>query len=302
MNLSKAQNNSMRKILQIFEPILNRIIDSKLSPNEISLLGLNKSIHGLNKIFNSKNISVKFYGFYLFSFGEFLDLLDGIRARSQGKARSVKGKEKTHQKLYISPLTLNTLNGQLLDGFCDRVKEFYYFYKKTNFNKQFGISCILPSIARAANELLNQTVSEKDEKGGSMLDRTRLIFISLFFYILGFTKKSLQIDQIIYERNLATFSNRINKINFEKLEKYPPAGGEKDLNEFQKKALIRLKFYLKLYKEEQLVCHSEQGEEFQFIKKLDQLKILKSVNLKNEEKLFSLFNNFFPINKCYHSQ
>ncbi len=281
-HLSKAQNNPMRKIILFLEPMLNKIIDSKLSPNDISLLGLNKTTRGLDLIYASKNKFKQFYGLYLFLFGNFIDLLDGIRARSENKNKKLKNNS-----------NYNNLDGQIVDVFCDRFKEFYFFYKKPKpanilaNQPDHALSCILPSIARTANEILNQTVSEKDEKKGSMLDRIFLMFKSIYFYALGFSEISQKIDNKIYLNNLETFKNRIKKINYERLND----SHYKIINKFQKNALIRLKFLLKLYNVE-LEFYDKKIENklisFQ-INRLQSLPILAFINIKKEEKLFELF-------------
>ncbi|HYK08096.1 MAG TPA: HAD-IIB family hydrolase, partial [Candidatus Eisenbacteria bacterium] len=183
--LTIAQNNPSRKVIQSFEKLLDRIVDKNLSPNEVSFLGLQKLSRGLIFL-NKKNSSVvdKTKGLYHYSFGNLTDILDGIRARNSDKKEE---------------------NGQLVDGFADRVKEFMQLYVRgqkrlKNDNEQAlttflsCISCALPSIARAQVEISGKTVSERDEQGGSMIDRTKRLFLSLVFDTLGFVDQSYAKD------------------------------------------------------------------------------------------------------------
>jgi hypothetical protein len=138
---------------------------------------------------------------HLYISGNLTDIFDGIRARSYH-------------------INANQIPGQLVDVFCDRAKEFYQLEKRANRrdNEAYyqtllaAISCILPSLARAQAEANNIIVKEQDTKGGSMLARTRRLFLSLLFDTIGLKNLSYEIDKKIYKTNLSTFQNRLKQI------------------------------------------------------------------------------------------
>lgn len=231
---SPAQNNSLRKFVELFDPLLDRLTNQSLSANDISLLGIRQvtsSMHLLTSINPIKKIT----GIYLYSFGNLTDILDGIRARRKGK----------------------TPNGQLVDGFADRTKEFTQLYhrgesllhkdqKKSLQTFLTAISCALPSIARAQAEIQNIIVKERDNNGGSMIDRTKLLFASMFFQLINMPNKSFIVDSKIQQNNLATFKNRISAAPNFLLEKI-----QKDnLNSFQKEAFERWLLYVEIFQDE----------------------------------------------------
>jgi hypothetical protein len=71
-----------------------------------------------------------------------------------------------------------------------------------------ALSCFLPSIERAYAQTHGVILPERDPKGGSMIDRTRLLLVSLLYSIIGMDKKSTQIDLLIYQKNIDTFLSR----------------------------------------------------------------------------------------------
>lgn len=234
---SSAQNNKGRKVIQIFEGVLNNLVDKNLSPNEVSFLGLHKLARGLELLHKDQgNFVDKTKGFYHYSFGNLTDVLDGIRARRSNKREE---------------------NGQLVDGFSDRVKEFMQLFhrakKRIISDESFvvptllsAISCCLPSIARAQVEICNKTVNERDEKGGSMIDRTKRLFLSLLLETIGMDDQSFAKDREIFETNIATFQNRISqakKVDDKKIV-------IKKLSDFQKKALERWLLYIDVLQQE----------------------------------------------------
>jgi len=75
-----------------------------------------------------------------------------------------------------------------------------------------AISCCLPSIARAQVEISGKAVPERDEKGGSMIDRTRRLFTSLLFDTLGLDDYSEAKDKEIFNTNIATYTNRLSSL------------------------------------------------------------------------------------------
>lgn len=239
--LSPAQNNPLRKIVKSIEPFLDRMTDKNLSPNEISFLGLMKLSNGLEKIYR-KNASPfnKIKGWYNYSFGQLTDVLDGIRARRGNKKEE---------------------NGQLVDGFSDRAKEFMQLYvrsQKRLTTQSFlaCLSCALPSIARAQAEITGIAVAERDEKGGSMIDRTKNLFLSLAMDTIGFHQKSYSIDQEIYSSNINTFKHRLSAI--ERVSNRSPLFIAKQikqssLSDFQKKALERWLEYIDVLQQEDAI-------------------------------------------------
>ncbi|HEX7042342.1 MAG TPA: HAD family hydrolase [Patescibacteria group bacterium] len=236
-SLSPAQNNPIRQIVRKFEPLLDKLTDQNLTPNEVSFLGLTQLSKGLKSLYKSNSTPLqKIHGLYDFGFGNLTDVLDGIRARRQQEL-SVKPKEikknKTN-KLSPSPLTVNgnAIPGQLVDGFADRAKEFMQLFtrakkrfvtkpkqyknitiKQETFTLLAALSCALPSIARAQVEITGKTVAERDAKGGSMIDRTKKMFGSILLDTIGAHQKSQDIDKDIFDSNIATFKNRLTAIS-----------------------------------------------------------------------------------------
>lgn len=233
-SFSLAQNNPLRKIVQLFDPLLDKLTDADLTANDISLLGIKQVTKGAILI-DSPNPISKILGLYLYLFGNLADVLDGIRARRLGK----------------------TSDGQLVDGFADRAKEFFQLYNrgkkflKNNPEKAIqtlfaAISCALPSTARAQAEIQNIIVNERDSLGGSMIDRTKLLFASMFFELLNMPNKSFLIDKKMYQNNLATFKNRISVAPDFSLDNV----NKKKLNYFQRQALERWLMYIGIFQDE----------------------------------------------------
>lgn len=229
---SPSQNSTLRGIIRPFEGLVNRTVYPKLSANELSFKGLTMMIEGIDTIYLHPSQKIK--GFQYYALGTGMDLFDGIRARQS--------------------ITAET-DGQLIDVFCDRVKEFYQLYKRAQIrfdqqknNKAYttlltAISCILPSIARAQVELAGGFVAEKDEKGGSMFDRTKRLTQSLFYDAFGNGDKSYGIDKDIYDKNLATYQNRLRNIAVIPQKKQP-------MTQEQQKAKTRLALLQSIITEE----------------------------------------------------
>lgn len=226
------QNHPLRKVINIFEPLLDKIFDNKLTANEISALGFENIKKGLEEIQHGNKIK----GFYFYTIGNLSDIFDGIRARQKG----------------------STDNGQLIDIESDRNREFLQLKIRAEKRilkdpekglKTFltAISCILPSIARAQVEITGKTVLENDKNNGSILKRTGNLFLSLFFSTIERGYESYKIDCKIFENNISTYNNRrlliINKVYL----KTPEA---KNLNLFQEKALERFTFLIEILKKE----------------------------------------------------
>ncbi|HSW96701.1 MAG TPA: HAD-IIB family hydrolase [Candidatus Saccharimonadales bacterium] len=239
-HFSPAQNTPARLFLQPFESILDTIFDQNLTANEISFKGLEMVKGSIDALYSKsrKNPLTKLTIWKFYLLGNLTDIFDGIRAR---------------QTDTISE------EGQLVDVFCDRAKEFYQLYKRSEKriqqNPQHGyqtfltaISCILPSIARAEAETLGIIVAEQDAKGGSMLTRTRRLFFSFFFETLGLHQSSLNIDQKIYTANIATYKNRTSTVW--NTVKKPPIPDSKNQTNFQRKAQERLLLLIQLLQEE----------------------------------------------------
>lgn len=269
-NFSLAQNSKLRIIEKIFEPLLDRLLDKDLAPNDISFLGLNKIIQGIDEIERGNKI----IGLWHYTLGNLTDVLDGIRARRpNGKASIVKRKEFLKLKVKRYMQYSNDIPGQLVDGFCDRAREFYqiFYRNKKQLNNQTieqsvltATSCFLPSIARAKAESEGIIVKEKDEKGGSSIDRTKLLFLSLIYYILGNVKKSQEIDRKIYENNMATYQNRLSKVYTSqfmvhslKINKINSAMNNELTNHQQTNAFERFLLYVQLLQEANKIIKNE---------------------------------------------
>lgn len=191
------QNNPLRLYLSFFESGINLFYPSK-SPNELSFLGLNKVKQAVD-IGYKKDILSKFIAIILYASGVSLDLLDGIRARKNP--------------------SLVTEEGQLIDGYCDRMREIIPLRERATLRSSISLtamlttyftilSCLLPSIARAQVESTGKTVKEKDMRGGSSYNRAIRLIKSFTLDILGFKKLSQKTDEIIYYSNIATYRNR----------------------------------------------------------------------------------------------
>ncbi len=221
---SPAQNSPLRTIERYVESLLDIIVDPKLSANEVSLLGLKKMRKGA-QLLTSSQMSTRLHGLLLIGYASGIDVLDGIRARRRGK----------------SP------EGQLVDGYCDRAKEFTQLYMRKSF--EGALACFLPSIARAQNEIMNISVPEKDSAGGSMIDRTKLLMMAGFQEVIGNRKKAQELDQELYKRSLATFRNRLHYFQRNvdtPIEQIIEKIKIKELSEFQQQALERFLVYVEL--------------------------------------------------------
>lgn len=254
-SLSPAQNNAARKVVRIFESFLDRLVDQNLSPNEVSFLGLNKLSLGL-ALLNKPQGSLmdKTKGFYHYSFGNLTDILDGIRARRGNKREE---------------------NGQLVDGFSDRAKEFMQLFQRAKKRLKANdtttlstflacISCALPSIARAQVEISGRTVSERDEQGGSMIDRTKRLFLSLLFDNIGIPDQSIVVDLRILSTNLATYRHRLSQA-----KKFDEKRIDKDMSDFQKKALERFLLYVDVLQQEHMLIKHALSKHPQLLKEYE---------------------------------
>lgn len=269
---SKAQNNPIRNGVKIFEDILNSFFDKKLSANDLSLLGVDYSTKGLEKI-QSKNMLTKLYGFWLCLKGFFMDMFDGIRARKQ---------------------EIKDPNGQLVDVFADRAKEFFHLYfraeSRLEKNKIEGeqtfvasLSCILPSMSRAFAEACGKTVPEYDPNGGSMLSRTLTLLQSLFLNMIGFDKSSFKLDIAMQQSNIRTFEARmtIAQHSLDQLEHSIDDALQKEKNSLEYKAAVRLIWLLMIFQQElKIIKNSHKDIEINFDNKniSQNIKILSNIN------------------------
>jgi hypothetical protein len=233
LTFSKAQNNSLRMFVKPFEFLLNRTVDQRLTPNEVSLLGLEYMMKSQQPIIHDDaSDAVKVTSVFFWIKAMLMDMVDGIRARSG---------------------SMYDENGQLVDVFCDRGKEFIQLYfratKRIKENHADGIdtfnaaiSCILPSLSRAEAETRGVVVKEYDQQGGSMLSRTLALFKSFVAYIFGMKDKSFTIDKIMCEKNMATFKNRKSQI--------PSTTIKETESVLQQKAVLRMQLLVTLLMEE----------------------------------------------------
>lgn len=287
LQLTAAQNNKARSVIRKFEWILDKIVDKNMSPNEISFLGLQKLSEGLKNL-QQKSFAYKTKGLYQYGFGNLTDILDGIRARNSDKKEE---------------------NGQLVDGFSDRVKEFIQLFhrakKRMKQNETLAeqtllaaLSCALPSIARAQVEINGKTVSERDEKGGSMIDRTRRLFASLLFDTLGLDDYSFGKDKEIFETNQATFQHRfsfVKKLDLQKLQANKLSG-------FQKKALERFLLYVDVLQQEDAIITKFLSKQPKLLKqyKKESEKLAKNyfgLQIKKLQEKFSIPDYKFEVKK-----
>ena len=157
-----------------------------------------------------------------------MDVLDGVRAKRNPE--------------------LKTPNGQLIDGYADRDKEFIQLAMRaqTRANEQktntyaSALSCFLPSIARAQAECLGAIVPELDAAGGSALSRNKNLLVSLLQSAAGLSTASYNTDMRIMARNVATFRARLQHsqdFNWAKLSTYDP------------KSVERLKLYVEMFQQ-----------------------------------------------------
>jgi hypothetical protein len=229
---SQAQNNWMRTALQPLNAVLNNLVDKKLNANEVSFLGMRLIIENQQAVTGQHlSFGQKAGALIKWSRGMVMDVLDGIRARSGSVVDQ---------------------DGQLVDVFCDRVKEFTQLYfraqRRLDSDVNAGtatflaaMSCILPSLARAEAESEGVIVEEYDKQGGSMLSRTFALFKSFVYTLFEKNGSSLEIDKDIYSRNMATFSARRSRKAMIKI-----SSDEK----LKQKARKRMYFLLKLFREE----------------------------------------------------
>ncbi|HSD98377.1 MAG TPA: HAD-IIB family hydrolase [Patescibacteria group bacterium] len=299
LSFSPAQNNKARKIIRVFERVLDKIVDKNMSPNEISFLGLQKLSEGLKNLQQPKaSITQKAKGLYFYGFGNLADILDGIRARNSNMKEE---------------------NGQLVDGFSDRAKEFMQLFHRAkkrlvilNESEESqspalqtflaAISCSLPSIARAQVEISGKTVSERDEKGGSMIDRTKRLFTSLLFDTLGLDDQSTAKDMEIFTTNIATFQNRLSSSNKIKISQHLQTIKYDTLSEFQKNALERFLLYVDVLQQENVIIKKFLSKNKQLLKEYERIssKLAKNyleISVNKLRKKFGIKDYGFEVKK-----
>lgn len=200
---TRAQNNATRKLLRPFESMANTLIYPNLTANELSFKGLALVTQSIDMLYDAHQPYLqKLQLIQTYLLGMSLDMVDGMRARRQ---------------------MVQTSNGQLVDVFCDRAKEFYQVYKRAQkrlkIDEEQGyqtvlaaMSCVLPSLARAQAEEQGIIVKEWDEKGGSMLSRTKKLFQAIWFDIHSKPMRSYAIDHAMYKANMATYHSRMKTL------------------------------------------------------------------------------------------
>lgn len=172
------RNSPYRMILTPVAPLLDRLTDATLTPNQISLQGI--------KYVERAIATSHPGGVYFLMKGYLMDIADGIRARRNPQ--------------------LTTGDGQLVDVYADRIKEVLQLISRGSYDA--ALSSLLPSIARAQAEAIEQSVPEHDAAGGSSLSRSLKLIRAYFYIKLGLTNASKRIDQKIHEANMATFRSR----------------------------------------------------------------------------------------------
>ncbi|NTU47062.1 hypothetical protein HGA88_05540 [Candidatus Roizmanbacteria bacterium] len=230
-SFSPAQNNPLRKLIRVFDPLFNSLADPRFTPNEVSLHGITLIDRSLAILSQSPSFFQKLTALWLFFKGILMDVVDGVRARNSGRTQE---------------------NGQLIDAFSDRVKEFKPLYARAknrllhNPDDAYetliaAISCILPSLARAQVEEMGIHVPEYDKNGGSMLSRSKNLIISQLCDTFGWKEQSLQIDKQLQKANIKTFLYRLTYLS--KPRTAP-------LDELKAKAKIRKILFKKILIEE----------------------------------------------------
>lgn len=231
LKTSLAQNSKLRKfLLQPTSNILDLIYPKNLSANEISLLGLQHVIDGIDTLY-SKQVKQKSKALRIYLLGLFADIADGIRARK----------------------TIPASKGQLVDVFSDRAREFYQLYKRglqrleINSNEglitlEAAVSCILPSLARAKAEAQG-TIVQENAKGAAFW-RTKKLFASLMNDIfLGNKQKSFIIDKEILATSLENYHIRMQHVESKGMKKI------KQVDSLQQKAEERYILLVTIFQE-----------------------------------------------------
>ena len=244
LNIEKSIRNSpYRSVSSSFFSILEPFIYPKLTSDQLSLKGLELVQYSITK----KHLG----GMFLLVQGLLLDVFDGLRARKSPK--------------------LTSDNGQLIDGYSDRMKEYVQLANRKHYDS--AISCFLPSIARARAEAIGSVVPEFDSAGGSALSRNVKLVKSYFLSSVGNVDGSNRVDKSIYLSNMQTFHNR---------KSLAKSFSWSNLKKYDRPSVQRLLFYISLLQSkanEQKVENSELNEA---LKEYMKINIEK---LKNDLKI-----------------
>lgn len=204
------RNSPYRSISEPVVSVIEPFIYPKLTPNQLSLKGLEIV---RNALLSGRPLSI----FNLIG-GYILDLVDGVRARKNSQTSD---------------------DGQLYDVYSDRMKEVLELQSHGHF--EASLSCFLPSIARAQAEAINIQIPEHDSSGGSALSRAVKLIRSYMLYSLGNVVGSNRVDNSIYLSNIQTFENRKSKIKSFSWSK---------LKDYDRKSVTRLLFLINLLQTE----------------------------------------------------
>lgn len=277
--LSLAQNSTVRKLfIEPTSSLIDHLYPKELQANDISLLGLKQVKESIDQLYDRKT-KRKGKALRLYLFGLFADVADGIRARN----------------------TIATANGQLVDVFSDRAREFYQLYKRglqrleTNPEEglvtlEAAISCILPSLARSQAEIMGKTVQENAK--GAAFWRTKKLFASLMNdIVLKNHRASFAIDKEILETSLENYHIRLQHaagFSMEKIEK-------EKLTDLQKKAAERWLLLVALTRESISLVKKKlsKNKEKQFLIWLqkNQKEIWKQIAIEKQRKIFGFQDN-----------
>ncbi len=227
VSTDKPRNSPFRTLLTPVESLIDRTILPGRTPDEISYRGLSLVKQGVRKIYDPVDgRKGAISGVFDVLKGTLMDVADGIRAGRHPQ--------------------LKTPDGQLIDGYADRNKEFMQLAvraanrSRTQKTDTFAaaLSCFLPSIARAQAECLGATVPEYDPHGGSALSRNTTLIFSLIRSAAGFDTASYRSDMKILTRNMNTYKSRMRHVS---------SFDWKKLSSYDKTATERLKLYVEMF-------------------------------------------------------
>jgi len=240
-----------RPILSLLEPF----IYPNLTPDELSLKGLELVRNAINKPYHLRG------GMGSLIAGYMMDVFDGLRSRRLPKV--------------LAPRSLGEVgimdNGQLIDGYADRMKEYLLLTSRREYDT--AISCFLPSIARAQVESLGNTIPEFDPFGGSALSRSIKLIKSYFLLSIGNVVGSKRVDASIFLSNMKTFESR---------RKQAKTFSWTKLKDYDRTATKRLVFYVSLLQKQlskQKIADAKLKEALKEYEKVNTKQLQKDLKL-----------------------
>lgn len=234
--IAKPQNSPYRKLVSPLEAVVNLVYPS-FTPDQISFKGLHLTQKGLQNIYGPQSSAMqKAGGYFGVLGGSLMDIVDGVRAKR-------------------NPL-LKTADGQLIDGYADRNKEFIQLCMRAETRTgdekkktyEAAVSCFLPSIARARAECVGATVTEYDSGGGSALSRNKNLLVSLLYSAAALNRASYKADMKIYDKNLKTYEARI---------RFSPQFSWSKLGSYDLQSAERLQLYTEMFQQAVKETHTQ---------------------------------------------